>query len=216
MKYNLLSFAIGVLLGIFIGLVYCTASLGSNGLPVSVPSPKELTKEVVKTETGYAKSFDTLKRANEKLDAEIIAAKSELQKAKQKSHALQLEVYAILDKRFEKQREDTVATQTNCDTLVATVADLINANTQKDTLYEQVTRNLEEQVKNRDTTLALKDVQYSNLKTSFAKSIQSTELLTEQNKALNKQYKKQKIKSKLLSAVLFALSGAAATYFIHH
>lgn len=216
MKYNILCFAIGVLFGTFLGLVYCTAVLANDPLPVPVPAPKELKKEIVQAETGYAKSFDTLKKKSDKLYLELTATKSELQKAKQRSIALQLQVYSLLDSRFEKQQADTTTAITPCDTLARTVVELMQANAQKDTLYEQVTDNLEGQVRNKDTALALKDAQYADLKTVFEKSIESQQLLTDQNKQLNKQYKKQKVKSGFLSAILFAISGAAATYFIHH
>ncbi|WP_121355753.1 hypothetical protein [Flavisolibacter nicotianae] len=216
MKYNLLCFAVGVFLGLFLGLVYGTAALCNNPLPVSVPAPKELKKEVTQFETGYAKSFDTLKKESNKLHTELAATKFELQKTKRKSQVLQSQVYSLLDSRFDKQQADTISTKTSCDSLAATVSELLQSNAQKDTLYEGVTANLEQQVANKDTTISLKDAQYTGLKTAFEKSIQGQQLLVDQNKQLSKQYKRQKVKCKLLSAVLIALSGAAATYFIYH
>ncbi len=216
MKYYLIPFAIGLLLGIFLGFVYCTSSLGNNQPSVLVPSPKELKKEVVQFETGYSKSFDTLKKESDNLRSELTDTKSQLQRAKQRSQVLQGQVYSLLDNRLERKQTDTIATTTSCDTLSTTVVELMQAAAQKDTLYEQVTSNLEEQLKNKDTTIALKDSQYTDLKTTFDKSVDSQQLLADQNKLLNKEYKRQKIKGKLLSAILFAVSGAAATYFIHH
>lgn len=216
MKYNLLCFAVGLLSGLFLGLMYGAAVFGNNPLPVSVPSSKELKKEVTHFEASYAKSFDTLKKENDKLTSELTATKSALQKAKQRSIDLQGQVYGLLDRRFEMQQADTPMTTTPCDTLSAMVNDLMQAGAQKDTLYEEVTGNLEKQLANKDTTIALKNVQYADLKTAFEKSIQGQQLLADQNMQLSKQYKRQKVKSKLLSAILIALSGAAATYFIHH
>lgn len=218
MKYNILCCAVGVLCGLFLGLMYGAATFSNNLLPVSVsvPVPKELQKEVKHFETSYAKSFDTLKKESDKLTSELTASKSELQKAKQRSMALQGQVYSLLDSRFEKQQADTTTATTPCDTLANEVVELMEAAAQKDTLYEQVTANLEEQVKTKDTTIGLKDAQYADLKTVFEKSINNQQFLQEQNTQLTKEYKKQKVKSKLLSAILFAVSGAAATYFIHH
>lgn len=215
MKYNLLCFAIGVLFGTFLSLVYCTAALGINQPLIPVASPEELKKEVEQTETVYAKSFDTLKKHSDKLRTELATTKVDLQQAKQRSKALQGQVYSLLDSRFEKQRANATATSLPCDTLATAIDELMQANATKDTLYEQMTANLEEQIRNKDTTIALKDAQYADLQNAFNKSIESQELLAAQNKLLNKEYKKQKVKSKLLSAVLFALSGAAATYFLH-
>lgn len=216
MKYNLLCCAVGVLCGLFLGLMYGAAVFSNNPLPVSVSSAKELKKVVVQSEKDYAKSFDTLKKESDKLTSELAIAKSELQKAKQRSIALQGHVYNLLDRRFENQQADTLANTTPCDTLATTVVELMQAAAQKDTLTERVTTNLEEQLANKDTTISLKDAQYTDLKTAFEKSIQGQQLLVDQKKQLNKEYKRQKVKGKLLSAVLLALSGAAATYFIHH
>lgn len=216
MKYNLLCFAVGVLLGLFLGLVYCTATFNNDSLLLPIPSAKELQKEVTHFETGYRKSFDSLKNESAKLGSALNMAKAELQQAKKRSQLLQGQVYRLLDSRFEKQQSDTVVSITSGDSLAVTVSDLMQANEQRDTLYEHVTANLEDQVKNKDSILALKDSQYSQLKTAFDHSVNNQTFLVEQNKLLNKEYKKQKLKSKFLSATLFVLSGAAATYLLRH
>lgn len=216
MKYNLICFAVGVLLGLFLGIVYCTATFNNNSSPVPIPSAKELQKEVTHFETGYRKSFDSLKKESTKLISALNMTKTELQQAKQRSQLLQGQVYDLLDSRFERQKSDTIVSITSCDSLAATVKELMQANEQKDTLYEHVTANLENQVKNKDSTLALKDYQYGQLKSAFDHSVSNQTLLVEQNKLLNKEYKKQKLKSKFLSATLFVLSGAAAAYLLHH
>lgn len=216
MKYNLICFAVGVLLGLFLGLVYCTATFNNNNSPLPIPSAKELQKEVTHFETGYRKSFDSLKKESTKLSSALNMAKTELQQAKKRSQLLQGQVYRLLDSRFEKQQSDTVVSITSCDSLSVTVRELMQANEQKDTLYEHVTTNLEDQVKNKDSTIALKDSQYSQLKSAFDHSVNNQALLVEQNKLLNKEYKRQKLKSKFLSATLFVLSGAAATYLLRH
>lgn len=216
MKYNILCCAVGVLLGLFLGLIYGASTFNNNPLPVSGSSAKELKKQVAQSEKDYSKSFDTLKKKSDKLTSELVVAKAELQMAKQRSQVLQGQVYNLLDSRFEMQQADTPIATTPCDTLSAMVKDFMQAGAQMDTLYEEVTANLEQQVANKDTTIALKDAQYNDLKTTFEKSIESQQLLANQNKQLTKEYKKQKLKSKLVSAVLLALSGAAATYFIHN
>jgi len=216
MKYNLLCFAVGVLLGLFLGVVYCTATFNNNSSPLPIPSAKELQKEVTHFETGYRKSFDSLKNESAKLGSALNMAKTELQHAKQRSQLLQGEVYGLLDSQFKKQQSDTIAAITSCDSLAVTVRELIQANELKDTLYEHVTANLEDQVKNKDSTIALKDSQYSQLKTAFDHGVNNQTFLAEQNKLLNKEYKRQKLKSKFLSATLFVLSGAAAAYLLRH
>src|SRR5690349_12335617 len=136
MKYNLLCFAVGVLLGLFLGLVYCTATFNNDSSPLPIPSAKELQKEVTHFETGYRKSFDSLKNESTKLGSALNMTKTELKQAKQRSKLLQGQVYDLLDSRFERQQSDTIVSITSCDSLTAAVKELMQANEQKDTLYE--------------------------------------------------------------------------------
>jgi hypothetical protein len=97
-----------------------------------------------------------------------------------------------------------------------TVEQLMQSSSEKDSLYEIAASNLEDQIKNKDSTISLKDKQYNEVKTAFSKSIENSNGLLSQNKLLSKQVKRQKFKSKVLSAALFVLTGAAANYIIHH
>jgi hypothetical protein len=190
-----------------------------NDRPPLTPLAKvstELKKEVTKAEVNYSKTFDSLKTRSVKLQSELTDTKTELSRAKQKNYSLQLTIYDLIDKQAEGKQRDNADMNDNCDSLIVTVEQLMQSSSEKDSLYEKATSNLENQLKNRDSTITLKEKQYVEIKSAFTKSIENSNELTSQNKAFSKQVKRQKFKSKVLSAALFILAGAAANYIIHH
>jgi hypothetical protein len=216
MKYYFAAFVIGLAFGIAISFLYCTTL---SNPPSSKPITKvttELKKGITKSEVGYSKSVDSLKKQSLKLQSELTDTKTELSKAKQKNYSLQLTIYDLIDRQVESKQAINSGTDDNCDSLIVTVEELMQSSSEKDSLYEKATINLEEQLKNKDSTITLKDKQYNEIKTAFDKSIQSSNEVLAQIKQLNKQVKGQKFKSKVLSAALFILTGAAANYIIHH
>lgn len=210
MKYYFIVFGLGLALGLFFSFMYRTLLPDETPLPSVVKElPKKLETQVSKSETVYAKTFDSLKKQSVKLGTELKETKSELEKAKQKNYSLQVQVYSLLDRQ-------TTTTDSSCDSLITTVEYLMQSSTEKDSLYENVTSNLEQQLSNKDSTNAIKDKQYQEIKIAFTKSIDGQKELIDQNKILNKQFKRQKLKSKVLGAALLIFAGAATNYLLHH
>lgn len=83
MKYNLLCFAIGVLFGLFLGLMYSPLIYGGNTRPTPVHTARAIKKDVAQLETGYNKSFDTRKTecASTLTNAQYTGLKTALKKA---------------------------------------------------------------------------------------------------------------------------------------
>lgn len=215
MKYYFASFVIGLLVGVAISFLYCTSlSTGPSSKPVAKVTT-ELKKEVAKSEVGYSKAVGSLKKQSGKLQSELTETKTELSKAKQKNYSLQLTFYGLIDRQTENKQVSSGSTNSDCDSLIVTVEQLMQSSSEKDSLYEKTTTNLEDQLKNRDSTINLKERQYAEIKSAFDKSLQSSNEVVAENKQLNKQVKRQKFKSKVLSAALFILTGAAANYIIH-
>ncbi len=216
MKLYFIVFAIGLLLGIYLSFMYLPLLTNNNVPPVSQKSAKERKTEVAKSETGYAKSFDSLKKKSNQLEAILKDTKAALQKSKHKNQALQTEFFTLLDTRFERQEEDSTEKDSNCDSLIVTVGELMQFSTEKDSLYDKVATNLEDQLKNKDSTLATKDKQYADIKSAFTQSVAGQQALIDQNKVLKKEARKQKFKSKILSAALFIFAGVATNHLIQH
>ena len=216
MKYCLITFVLGVAFGLFVSFMYCTM-LGNA--PASKPTAnisRDLKKEVAKSEVNYSKGADSLKMQATKLKSELNYTKSELSKAKEKSYSLQLTVYKLIDQQSKKKSVKNTEVDNGCDSLIGTVEELMQSSAEKDSLCERVSLNLEDQLRNKDSTIALKDKQYIDIKSAFTKSIETSDRLSADNKQLTRQVKRQKFKSKVLSAAMFVLAGAAANYIIHH
>ena len=215
MKINLLVFTIGLSLGLYLSFMYSVA-LPADNKPPGVSTPvKQLKIEVSKAENSFIKSFDSIKSENNKLKLGLSDTKAALQVAKQKSAALEQKVKTILQKR-ESFDEPIAFYDPSCDSLIATVEYLMQASSQKDSLYEEVQINLQDQIRNKDSTISLQSNQYQSLKSAFSKSLESQGELEKQNISITKAYKKQKIKGKVLTALLFIGSGAATGYIINH
>jgi hypothetical protein len=215
MKINLLLFIVGLLLGLYLSFMYNVA-LRVNYKSPGVSTPvKQLKNEVSKAETSFAKSVDSIQSKTNKLKVGLRDTKAALQVAKQKSTTLEKKVKTILQKR-ESFDEPIAFYDPSCDSLIGIVEYLMQASTQKDSLYEEVQINLQAQIKNKDSTISLQSDQYQILKSTFSKSLESQGELEKQNISITKAYKKQKIKGKVLTALLFIGSGVAAGYIINH
>lgn len=214
MKYYVIVFTLGLLLGLFLSFMYRTLLIDPIKPPVSKQSVVELKKEVAQLEVSYSKAFDSLKIKSAKLESALAGTKNSLAEAKKENQSLTTQVYALIDKQKEQVFDEIE--DTSCDSLITTVEYLMQSSSEKDSLYNEAVLNLEDQLKNKDSIIVLKDEQYQKLKTSFDKSLSNQQLLLDENKLLSKQIKKQKFKSKVLSAVLFIFSGAAIDHFIKH
>lgn len=215
MKYYVIVFTLGLLLGLFYSFMYRTLFVVPVKPSVSKKSVVEVKKEVAQSELVYAGHIDSLKKKNTKLEQELVGTKKTLATVKQQNQSLKVQVYSLID-RVKEPSLPIQAFDSSCDSLITTVEYLMQSSTEKDSLYEVVALNTEEQLKNKDSTITLKDEQYKNLKTSFEKSLSNQEQLIDENKLLGKQVKKQKLKSKFLSAVILIISGAAVNHFLQH
>jgi hypothetical protein len=215
MKNIILSFFVGLIIGCISAALFNAFDVDSEA---SIPNTNfnELQKEAVKTETFYQKKIDSLKARSVGLNTALKGTKAELNKAKQKNNSLQTAIYQLLEKQYEGGGDSTGSEQDySCDSLKDTVKNLMEVSTQKDSLYEMVTQNLEEQLTLKDSSNAFKDQEFSKLKESFSESISQANSLFEQNKLLQKLLKKQKAKSRVVSGLLLVIVGAAANYLIH-
>lgn len=215
MKYYVIVFTLGLLLGLFYSFMYRTLSVDPVKPSVSKKSVVEIKKEVSQSEVVYAKHIDSLKKKNTKLEQELVGTKKTLTEVKQQNQSLKVQVYALID-RVRETSPKIESRVSSCDSLITTIEYLMLSNVEKDSLYEVVELNLEEQLKNKDSTIVLKEDQYKSLKASFEKSLSNQQQLIDENKLLGRHVKKQKLKGKILSAAILIISGAAVNHFLQH
>jgi len=157
------------------------------------------------------KRIDSLNNHQLKLTSELNNTKTELSKSKRKNLFLQRQVYNLIDKEYTA---DTVERLANCDTLQQIVVELIENSNFKDSLYEASISNYEDQLKNKDSTIQEQINLYSATKNFLHQSLHEQQLLEVQNKQLQKQVKRQKIKGKIVTAGLLILSGVVVSQLI--
>jgi nitrogen fixation-related uncharacterized protein len=215
MKVRFFIFFVGLALGVFASTFFFKPDDSSALPPVSVASAADFRKEAATSETSYAKSYDSLKKRSVSLYQELNNSKSALAKAKAKNALLQKGVLQLIENRVHIPLSEYPEADSNCDSLIVTVEYLMKSSVEKDSLFENITTTLEDQVKNKDSTIALKNEQYNDLKNVFEKSVVAQEVLTEQNKALYKQQRKEKIESKFLSAALLVITGGFVKHLLN-
>ena len=214
MKINLLLFAIGLFLGLYLSFMYRVA-LSANDKPPEVSTTvKQLKKEVSKNESSFAESFDSIQSENRKLKVGLSDTKAALQISKSKYTVLEKKVKAVILKQ-ESNDEPIAFYDPSCDSLIGTVEYLMQASAQKDSLFEEVEINQQAQLANKDSTIRLLANQYQSIKSNFSKSLNGQAELEKQNASLTKAYKKQKIKSKVVTALLLIGTGITAGYTIN-
>jgi len=204
-------------LGIIIGISCMSLFKGCDN-SAEIPVTTHTTKAaVVEKEVGFKEKqlkfrFDSISRNESKLKQELTTTKSTLAKLKTKNTILQTQVYDLLDAKALP--DSTVAD--DCDPLKLKVIELMNNNNQKDSLQDSLSINLETQLLLKDSTISLQDLKYQELKTSFQKNLNDLSSLENENRFLKKKFKRQKIKSRLASAAILIISGAAAGLLLTH
>lgn len=206
-----------LLLGVIIGVSLCQLfkSCGETDEPmVHYPGEKntETKKEFEKKEQKFLAKEDSLTKHDAGLKKELFKTKHSLQQLKETNTLLKTQLLNLLDKKVEP---DSAAVKEYSNTLINKANEFIENNNQKDSCYEAVNDNLEQQVSNKDSLIIVQKEKYTELKLALEKSSTANSFLTEENNQLRKQFKRQKIKRRFLSALVLAASGVAAGILLH-
>ncbi len=210
---RILCLVLGLIIGIG-GTMLFSNNKTLTPVAATLRSPAELKNTSVLVEAQFQGKVDTLQRNNAMLAQKANSTKAELQKAKHDNKVLLELVDTLL--AHAGQATDTAAKLAQCDSLSETVQELVTATVFKDSLYEDLASNLQAQVSNKDSVITVQHEQYNCLKLSFDQSLAQQQLLLGQNLLYEKQIKRDKVKSKLLTAGALILSGIVTYQFLHH
>jgi len=188
----------------------------SKTVQIAVPGKSTLPLIAVKTQKKQAdnnkavfqKKIDALNRLGHTLSLQLTGTKAALEKAKKKNELLQVQVFSLANKR---QDTATESVSNECRTLKSKVVELILSGNKKDSLYDDVVINIEQQLKNKDTIIVIQEEKYQSLIASFQTSLVQQERLTDQNNQYRKQLKRQQRKQKL-AAVGILIIAALTTH----
>ena len=101
-----------------------------------------------------------------------------------------------------------------CDSLANEVSQYLEENTLKDSLYETHISKLDSTISIKDSIIQLKNKMHIDLSNTVSKLLNDHETLLRENKALRKEFKRQKRKGKLVTVGLMILSATAANYLL--
>jgi hypothetical protein len=103
-----------------------------------------------------------------------------------------------------------------CDSLKKEVLNYIDANHRKDSVYELQLLQFDSLLAGKDLVIETSGKAYSDLKLLLDVSISSQAALQKENLLLQRQSKRQRFKSKVLTGGLMILSGFAASFILRH
>lgn len=204
---------LGLIIGIGGTMMFGSHKAGQPVIVTAAQTPADIKNNSVLVEAIFQERLDSLSQTNDNLYRKVNSSKTELQKAKHDNKVLLELVDTLL--AHSAQTTDTAAKLAQCDSLGATVQELIVTTNLKDSLYEDMTTALQAQVSNMDSVISTQQERYNVLRLSFDQSLAQRDLLTAQHLGLEHKLKGFKIKNKLLSAGVFIISGIAAYQFIH-
>jgi hypothetical protein len=210
---SIIFLVLGLIAGIA-GTMFFSGSHDQQFPAQALESPASIKVTSVAIEKHFQSKLDSLLQTNVVLGKQVTNTKSELHKAKYDNKVLLELVDTMIV--HAGSATDTLERLADCDTLQWAVKDLIVAANHKDSLYEDLNTTLQYQVENKDSVIGVQQQEYSSIKLLFDKSLSQQEILSTQNLLYQKQIKRHKVKSKLLSAGAFILTGIATYGLLHH
>jgi hypothetical protein len=187
-------------------------------------TPKVLKKQADTIQENYLKQIASLQDQNLELQQDLEITQGLLEQAKQVTKQKEINIKKIIEPKGYPAREllekEDDARQANasspCDSLVTEVIGYIDQNHRKDSLYEDQLIQMDSVVTVKDNLIQASEKAYTNLNLLFDQSLTAQKNLSKENKLLQRQFKRQRFKSKLITAGLMILSATAANYLLHH
>lgn len=203
-----------ITVGIITGITL-TKLFSSTNRPNSQPTtanPTALQKQTAKTEIHFQQKIDSLNTNNQALNSKLSNSKAALTMAKNKTLVLQTQLQTLLSSKST----DTAKADNHFAVAEIKLTALIKENNSKDSIYDNIDSTRLQQLENKETVITVKDSLYQSLKQSYNRSLTQQAFLYDQNKQFQKQFNRQKLKSKWLSAGILILSATAANYLIRN
>jgi hypothetical protein len=187
--------------------------------------PKDLKKESDKKEASYQAKISELENKNVQLQQELKSTKEQLLKIKSKIKQRESNIKKLIEpkgypaKELLQKVKSAIIVDTSlspCDSLVQEVSEYMQENEIKDSLYESQISKQDSMMAGKDSVIEVKTQLHRDLQLFFDQSLQQQQTLIKENTQLRKQFKRQKVKSKLISLGVLVLSGLTANYIINH
>jgi peptidoglycan hydrolase CwlO-like protein len=217
---------ITLILGILIGLLsYFLFDFSANDLLASksVDDPASIKKELAEKEASHQAKITELENKNQLLQKDLNTIKEQLASIKSQTKKRETTIKQILEPKGMAAKDllakvahsiPVDSSLSPCDSLSNEVSQYLEENTLKDSLYETQMSKLDSTIAIKDSIIQLKNKFHIDLSNTISKLLNDQEALLRENKALRKEFKRQKRKSKLVTIGLMILSATAANYLL--
>jgi chromosome segregation ATPase len=197
-----------LLIGTYLSVSYFFTESNTPATTVVVDNPAKLLKRLKTTEQAYNEKIDSIDRINFSLRTKVNKTQAVLTQVKRENSSLKQTIDDLLTIHYTTT--DTTQKLDNCDSLAATLQDLVALNITKDSIYENLSADLQQQVLLKDSVIAIQEQQYDSLQVNYNKTLEQQQELLQENASLNKAIKKQKKGKGFLSIILIAVGSLFA------
>jgi ASC-1-like (ASCH) protein len=208
-RFSVRLLAIGIIAGIALLTIFISTS--GSWQPVEKPVHRSVAsqqKQVAEKEAVFKKQIDSLHASEIIVTGQLNNTKQLLEQARKKNYRLQARVQAIISKK--DQPGNSFSETSSCDTLKTEVAEMIIAQSAKDSLSDSVTAIMEQQLQHKDTLIKLHRQQYNSVKAAFENNLSQQKSMEEQLNQYRKYFKRQKAKKKITAIGIVVVSAFAA------
>ena len=225
-KINIGIPVITLILGILIGLLsWFLFDLSASDLltPSSVDNSETIKKEIAAKEALHQEKITELENKNAALQKDLNTVKEQLASIKSQTKKREATIKKILEPKgmaakdlLEKVGHSVPvdSSLSPCDSLANEVSEYIEENLVKDSLYETQIGKLDSTIVIKDSIIQLKSKMHIDLSNTVSKLLNDREALFRENKAIRKQFKRQKRKGKFVTVGLMILTATAANYLL--
>lgn len=206
-----------LIIGLFVG--YSMSVIFRTETPKVTQATQHTATATVKgtvamTEVYYQGVVDSLQQNNAVLVSKVSNTRTELQQVKAHNKMLVDLVDTLM--AHSAQTMDTIQKLADCDSLGILVQDVLYTSAVKDSLYDSMLTMQHQELMNKDQVILANELKYDGLKFSFDQTIAQQDLLLDNNILLDKQLKRSRTKSKILSAVVVVLAGITSAIAFNH
>jgi hypothetical protein len=219
---NVLSLLLlGFILGFFASFLFTGSNKTVTSKSEAFAKPKELKKQADTIQENYQEQIANLQDQNLELLQSLEVTQGLLDQEKLMCKQKEQHIKKLIEPKGYSAKAllakvDSSKTVSNCDTLASLVLEYMEGSNQKDNLYEVQHLQMDSVVSVKDEFIEANQKAYSNLKLLFNQSITAQETLIKENKQLQRQFKRQRFRNKLVSIGLVILSATATKFLLHH
>lgn len=175
-------------------------------------SVKEMQSQVSSIENKYKTEIQYWVQKNNSLQQRIQKTETALSESKWKANSLQQKIQFLISEG--DQLQDTAQIISNCDSLKEQVKEFIVESNLKDSLCDQEITDLKTLILNKDSVFAVCERGFFAMRNVIDFSLAQQTALADKLKLAEKQARKERRKTRVLSAGVCILSGITATLLL--